>query len=147
MVLNHYSYENSQSLKSSNSTSELKLVNNSYINTHNVTSNTTSNNSFGNSEWDCSITTRSSNSNKTTPLLICHQNIKGLRNKIDEISMLWSSNFPHVLCFTEHHLGNNEINCIYINSYNLGAKYCRTNRKLVESVYSFMKPYHSQSLI
>jgi len=49
MVLKHYSYENSQSLESSNnSTSELKLVNNSYINTHNVTSN----NSFGNSERD-----------------------------------------------------------------------------------------------
>ena len=79
MVLKHYSYENSQSLKSSNnSTSELKLVNNSYINTHNVTSNMTSINSFGNSEWDCSITTRSSNSNKSTPLLIYHQNIRGL---------------------------------------------------------------------
>jgi len=130
MVLKLYSYENSQSLESSNnSTSELKLVNNSYINTHNVTSNTTLNNSFGNSERDCSITTRSSNSNKTTPLLIYHQNMRGLRNKIDEPSMLWSSNFPHILCLTEHHLSNDEINCIYINSYNLEAKYCRTNRK------------------
>jgi len=94
MVLIYYSYENSQSLKSSNSTSELKLVNNSYINTHNVTSNTTSNNSFGNSEWDCSITTRSSNSNKTIPLLIYHQNVRGLRNKIDELSMLCLLIFP-----------------------------------------------------
>jgi len=86
MVLKLYSYENSQSLESSNnSTSELKLVNNSYINTHNVTSNTTSNNSFGNSERDCSITTRSSNSNKTTPLLTFHQNIRGLQNKIDDL--------------------------------------------------------------
>ena len=105
MVLNHYSYENSQSLESSNNcTSEIKLVNNSYINTHNVTSNTTSNNSIGNSEQACSITTRPSNSNKTTPLLIYRQNIRGLRNKTDELSMLWSSNFPHILCFTEHHL-------------------------------------------
>jgi len=58
MVLKHYSYENSQSLESSNnSTSELKLVNNSYINTHNATFNTTSNNNSGNSERDCSKTT------------------------------------------------------------------------------------------
>ena len=49
--------------------------------------------------------------------------------------MLWSSNFPHILCFTEHHLSNDEINCIYINSYNLGAKYCRTNRKYGVSIF------------
>jgi hypothetical protein len=55
--------------------------------------------------------------------------IRGLWNKIDELFMLRSSNFPHVLYFTEHHLCNDEINCIYINSYNLGAKYCRVNCK------------------
>jgi len=40
-----------------------------------------------------------------------------------------STNLPHVLCFTEHHLHDHEINSIYINSFNLGAKYCRVNLK------------------
>jgi len=130
MVLKHYSCENTQNLKSSNnSTPEQQLVNNRYINTHNATCNVFLNNNSGNREWDCSYNTRSLNSNTTTPLLIYRQNIRGLRNKIDEIFILWSSYFPHVLCFTEHHLRNDEINCTYINSYNLGSKYCRVNRK------------------
>ena len=64
----------------------------------------------------------------STPLLIYHQNIRGLRNKIDELFMLWSLNFPHLLCLTEHHLCNDEINSI-CTPYNLGAKYCRVNHK------------------
>jgi len=43
--------------------------------------------------------------------------------------MLLSTNLPHVLCFSEHHLRDHEINSIYINSYHLGAKYCRVNLK------------------
>jgi exonuclease III len=66
------------------------------------------NSNFGNREWDCSNNTRSLNSNNSTPLLLYHQNIRGLQNKIDELSKLWSTNFPHVLCFTEHHLRNDE---------------------------------------
>ena len=44
-------------------------------------------------------------------------------------SCFLSSNFPHLICLTEHHLCNDEINSICINLYNLGAKYCRVNRK------------------
>jgi len=36
---------------------------------------------------------------------------------------------PQVLCFTEHHLKEFEINNTCINNYNLGAYYCRKNRK------------------
>ena len=67
--------------------------------------------------------------NVTTPLLIYHQNIRGLRNKIDELFILFSENIPHILCFTEHHLLNDEINSLYINPYNLGTSYCRTKHK------------------
>ena len=73
--------------------------------------------------------TRTTNNSNTSPLLIFHQNIRGLCNKIDEFYLLWSSNLPHILCFTEHHLCNEEINSIYINPFNLGAKYYRINRK------------------
>jgi len=34
-------------------------------------------------------------------------------------------NFPHILCFSEHHLKNSELNQINVDGYNLGAKYCR----------------------
>jgi len=48
-----------------------------------------------------------SNRNK---LIIYHQNIPGISNKIDE---LWTSlcyNRPQIICLTEHHLKTDEIN-------------------------------------
>jgi hypothetical protein len=63
-------------------------------------------------------------------LKIFHQNIRGLKNKIDELMALLSDGIPHVLCFTEHHLKEFEINNTHINFYNLGASYCRKTRKL-----------------
>ena len=57
-------------------------------------------------------------------------NIRGLRNKIEELITHLSNRVPHVLCFTEHHLKEFEINNTRINHYNLGAYYCRITRKL-----------------
>jgi hypothetical protein len=62
---------------------------------------------------------------KTGKLTLYHQNIRGLGNKSDEIFNLWSIPFPHILCFTEHHLKDNEICSISINSYKLASYYCR----------------------
>ena len=70
---------------------------------------------------------RFTNNNLSTPLLIYHQNIRGLQNKVDELFILCSENLPHILCFTEHHLHKNEINSLHITPYNLGASYCRMN--------------------
>ena len=97
---------------------------------------------------------------KTINLKIFHQNIRGLRNKIDELIMHLSDCVPQVLCFTVHHLKEFEINLLNaelnpichllallggativvvsrlrvnntrINCYNLGAFYCRKTRKL-----------------
>jgi len=67
------------------------------------------------------------NNGVTTPLLIYHQNIRGLHNKIDELFLSFYDNLPHILCFTEHHLFNDDINSLYINPYNLGTSYCRSN--------------------
>ena len=66
---------------------------------------------------------------KTINLKIFHQNIRGLRNKIDELILHLSKCIPQVLCFTEHHLKEFEINNTSINDYNLGAYYCRKTRK------------------
>ena len=95
MVLKDFNYDNTLNLKSScNSPSKHKLVKNSFINTPNASCIRTWNSHSGNKERGCPNNTGSLNSNKTTPLLIYQQNIRGLRNKIDELFMLWSSNFP-----------------------------------------------------
>ena len=41
----------------------------------------------------------------------------------------WTTEFPQILCFTEHHLRDHEINSTCIKYYNLGAKYCRKGCK------------------
>jgi exonuclease III len=57
--------------------------------------------------------------------IIYHQNIRGLSNKYNEMLNLWFLPLPQILCFTEHHLKNNEICNIPINSYKLGSYHCR----------------------
>jgi hypothetical protein len=58
-------------------------------------------------------------------LRILHQNIQGLRWKSNEVIDSVYPNLPHILCFTEHHLNQHEINLIQIDSYTLGASFCR----------------------
>jgi hypothetical protein len=59
---------------------------------------------------------------------ICHQNIRGLRNKkIEKIN----SSLPElsqILCITEHHLKDLELERT-LEHYRLGAKFCRENLK------------------
>ena len=62
---------------------------------------------------------------KTGKLTLYHQNIRGLGNKSNEILNLWFIPYQHILCFTEHHLKNNEICSIPINSYKLAPYYCQ----------------------
>jgi hypothetical protein len=71
----------------------------------------------------------SPNRNTNVALMIFHQNISGLHNKIDQFLNSWSTESPHILCFTQHHLHDHEINSTCINDYNLGAKYCRKGLK------------------
>jgi len=63
-------------------------------------------------------------------LRILHQNIQGLRWKSDEVINSLYPSLPHILCFTEHHLNQHEINLIQIDSYTLGASYCRNSYKM-----------------
>jgi hypothetical protein len=71
------------------------------------------------------VTSTTLNSNNYQILNIFHQNIRGLRNKTDEILCHISQNPPHVLCFTEHHLKSTEIISTHTDKYSLGASYCR----------------------
>jgi hypothetical protein len=63
--------------------------------------------------------------------MVLHQNIRGLtNNKIDEFSISIAAKPPHVLCFTEHHLHNNELGSVALMNYKLGAKVCRNSFKI-----------------
>jgi len=62
--------------------------------------------------------------------VIFHQNIRGLNsNKLEELSISLSAYLPHTVCFTEHHLGINEVDTIVLANYRLGAKFCRNKFK------------------
>ena len=58
--------------------------------------------------------------------LIFHQNIRGLKGKTEEIMNNIATNLPHVLCFMEHHLESQQLDCVPLQSYRLVAKFCRT---------------------
>jgi hypothetical protein len=66
----------------------------------------------------------------TEILQIFHQNIKGLKWKFNEVLSSLYPSFPHILCFTEHHLNQQEIELTQIDSYTLGASFCRTSLKM-----------------
>jgi len=63
-------------------------------------------------------------------LRILRQNIQGLRGKSDEMIDSLYPTLPHVLCFTEHHLNQREINLTQIDSYTLGTSFCRNSLKM-----------------
>ena len=62
-------------------------------------------------------------------LKVYHQNIRGLRNKVNELWIEVLNETPHIICLIEHHLKKDEIDLTHIPSYNLGSQYCRSNLK------------------
>jgi exonuclease III len=58
------------------------------------------------------------------------QNLRGLHNKTNEILCHFSSETPHFLFFTEHHLSETEIQTIHVDNYTLGACYCRNQIRM-----------------
>jgi hypothetical protein len=58
-------------------------------------------------------------------LRIFHQNVRGLRNKHNELVCHLLHDCAHILYFSEHHLNEAELQLIYFTDYLLGAKYCR----------------------
>jgi len=63
------------------------------------------------------------------PFSIYHQNIQGLKSKINEFLLSLLPETPHLICFSEHHSHYDEINNIHIPEYNLAANYCRRKLK------------------
>jgi hypothetical protein len=58
-------------------------------------------------------------------LKIFNQNIRGLRNKHNELFCHLSHDCPHILCLSEHRLNEAELQLIHFTDYMLGAKYHR----------------------
>jgi hypothetical protein len=69
------------------------------------------------------------NDDKNYSLIIYHQNIHGLKGKINEFMPSLVSEMPHLICLSECHLKYNKIDFAHIPPYKLGAKYCRTSLK------------------
>ena len=55
---------------------------------------------------------------------VFHQNICGLPNKKELLNSL-TGNSPQMICITEHHLIDEELEGITLHPYTLGAKFCR----------------------
>jgi hypothetical protein len=66
--------------------------------------------------------------NASNLLKVCHQNIRGLVGKTRELYCSLLSDISHIICLTEHHLKEYEINNTLIDNYELGAKYCRIHK-------------------
>jgi hypothetical protein len=62
---------------------------------------------------------------KNNLIKVFHQNIWGLRTKCNELLCHLQEYLPHVLCYTEHHLENDEIVLLNFDNYSLGAYYSR----------------------
>jgi len=62
--------------------------------------------------------------NGPIPLTVYHQNIRGLRGKVNELISKLSPTLPQVLCFSEHHMSQVELQHTFVDSYNLEASYC-----------------------
>ena len=56
---------------------------------------------------------------------IYHQNVRSLRRKTHELLSHLYPDLPHVICLTEHHLNILEKSHVNIESYTIGAQFCR----------------------
>ena len=74
----------------------------------------------------------SSEKSAKVALQIYHQNIQGLRSKIDELLNFLHPEYPHILCLSEHHFKQLELEIVQLGHYTLGASYCRHLKKKTE---------------
>jgi hypothetical protein len=62
-------------------------------------------------------------------LNIFHQNIRGLRNKSDELTHSFEIDgiHPHILCLSKHHMVKQDLLHLTLAGYLLGSSFCRLN--------------------
>jgi hypothetical protein len=69
------------------------------------------------------------NNDPKGPLRIYHQIIRRIKGKINERMIHLSKMTLDIICLTEHHLNESEIEVTYLPNYKLGAKFCRKKMK------------------
>jgi hypothetical protein len=62
--------------------------------------------------------------NISNNLKVYHQNIRGLRGKLSQLSNILYSELPHI-CTTENHSKDFEMDTMTIDYYKLDNKFCR----------------------
>ena len=68
---------------------------------------------------------KSSQQTSVLPITVYHQNIRGLKGKVNELLSQLYPTFPQVLCFSEHHMNQTELQHTFLDGYNLRVCYCR----------------------
>ena len=58
-------------------------------------------------------------------LTIIHQNIRGIKNKVDEFLISLTDITPQIICISEHHMKSTEIENVNFNQYIIGNSFCR----------------------
>jgi hypothetical protein len=79
--------------------------------------------------------------------MIFHQNIYGLLNKKDELLNPLTQTQPQIICRSEHHLSDEELEGTTLHSYTLGAKFYRREHKCGGVCNSFRIIYTILTLI
>jgi hypothetical protein len=69
---------------------------------------------------------------------IFHENIRGIKGKINELMFSLLNEERNIICLSEHHLHVHEMDVAHTPKYKLGAGYCR-KQKMVVFVYLFMR--------
>jgi hypothetical protein len=72
---------------------------------------------------------KSRNCKNMSNIILYHQNVQSLSNKMDELRIILDNNhiYPQFICFSEHHLKDTELSKISFNGYTFVAGYCREN--------------------
>jgi hypothetical protein len=75
------------------------------------------------------FTNHDKNVDLSNSLHIFHQNVRGLRSKSDElINSFEADNInPHILCFSEHHMEEQDLQHLTLAGYILGSSFCHKN--------------------
>ena len=77
---------------------------------------------------------------RSNNLKVYHQNLCGLRGKLNQLSNILYSELPHIICIGENHLKDLEMDMISIEHYKLGTKFCRQQYKMMVCVYLYIYP-------
>ena len=61
-------------------------------------------------------------------LVLVHSNVRGMISKIEELQEFFSNDkiYPHILCFSEHHMSRNDVYCVGIENYVLGSSFSQS---------------------